>query len=559
MALKKPVGVWPRCRRALYWTHRWLGVGGCLLFVMWFISGVVMMYVAFPALTDDERLAGLSPLRIDATTLGPEAALAALPATARELPPRQLLLERLAAGPQAGPVWRIIDGQGRRHLVSARSGQALVPVDAATATAIARDFATSTASTSASASTSSPDLHPSVGATAEQTASPRFVETLERDQWTVPNGLNGLRPFHRIAIDDPAGTELYVSAVSGEVVRDTTRHERFWNWLGAVPHWIYFTPVRADPPLWRDVVLWISGLCIVSAVTGLVIGILRLRLRGRYRNGRVTPYGGWFAWHHVAGLIGGLFLLTWIVSGWLSMDPNRWFQRAPPDVEATNRFADLAGSSAGAALRGLDWPALVTALNAGPLADDRSGRELRLLPFGGRWLAQVRSAQGQATVLDPRTGTAPVITRSDILQAAQRYRPRVDITGITVLAQEDAHWYSHHQARSVPVWRVVFADEAGTWLHVSPATGQIVGVSDARSRTRRWLFNGLHSLDFPWLIHHRPAWDLVVWLLSIAGTLVSVSGVVIGWRRLRKDLGARPAASATSARPAGRATATEPP
>ena len=29
----------------------------CLLFAMWFVSGVVMMYVAFPQLTTRERLA----------------------------------------------------------------------------------------------------------------------------------------------------------------------------------------------------------------------------------------------------------------------------------------------------------------------------------------------------------------------------------------------------------------------------------------------------------------------------------------------------------------------
>ena len=45
---------WPRIRHWLYWTHRWLGIGGCLLFVMWFASGVVMMYVGYPNLTDEE-------------------------------------------------------------------------------------------------------------------------------------------------------------------------------------------------------------------------------------------------------------------------------------------------------------------------------------------------------------------------------------------------------------------------------------------------------------------------------------------------------------------------
>jgi hypothetical protein len=33
---------------------------------------------------------------------------------------------------------------------------------------------------------------------------------------------------------------------------------------------------------------------------------------------------------------------------------------------------------------------------------------------------------------------------------------------------------------------------------------------------------------------YRPAWDIVVWLLSILGTIVSASGVVIGWRYLKR-------------------------
>ena len=34
------------------------------------------------------------------------------------------------------------------------------------------------------------------------------------------------------------------------------------------------------------------------------------------------------------------------------------------------------------------------------------------------------------------------------------------------------------------------------------------------------------------LLAYRPAWDLVVIVLSLAGLVISVSGVVIGWRRL---------------------------
>lgn len=489
-------GWWPRCRRALYWTHRWLGIAGCLLFAMWFVSGIVMMYVGFPVLTDEERLVGLAQLRTDGVRIAPEQALAALPPLVRGQQPRRIALEMLSAGAQAGPVWRIVDVTGRRHAFSARDGRALQATDAAQAEAIARVFSGRPGA--------------------------RFAETLERDQWTVPDGLDPLRPLHRVEVDDDAGTELYVSAVTGEVVRDTTRAERFWNWLGAVPHWIYFTPLRANPPLWRDVVLWVSGACIVSAVTGIVIGVLRMRMRVRYRNGRMTPYSGWLAWHHVVGLVGGLFVLTWIVSGWLSMDPNRWFQRTTPEAVG---LAQHQGTVDGGAA-----PWLPAALFTSP----PGARELQVLWFSGRPLLQWRDGEGVITVVDPTTGEPPRIAQADVEAAARRIKPETPLERITLLTQEDAHWYGHHRPRTLPVWRVAFADDARTWLHIDPANGQLLGSSDNTSRLRRWLFNAAHVLDFPWLIQHRPAWDSVVWLLSALGVMVSLSGVVIGWRRLRR-------------------------
>jgi uncharacterized iron-regulated membrane protein len=84
------------------------------------------------------------------------------------------------------------------------------------------------------------------------------------------------------------------------------------------------------------------------------------------------------------------------------------------------------------------------------------------------------------------------------------------------------------------VWRVQFDDPARSRIYIDQASGQVVGSNDGHSRLRRWLFNAAHSLVFPWLIQYRPAWDLVVWLLSIVGAVASASGVVIGWRRLRR-------------------------
>jgi len=42
-----------KAKRFLYLFHRWLGVGLCLWFALLFVSGVIMMYVEYPELTED--------------------------------------------------------------------------------------------------------------------------------------------------------------------------------------------------------------------------------------------------------------------------------------------------------------------------------------------------------------------------------------------------------------------------------------------------------------------------------------------------------------------------
>src|SRR5512138_368568 len=57
--------------------HRWLGVAFCLLFAMWFATGIVMHFVPFPSLDETERFAGLAP--VDGARVGidpPDAAKA---------------------------------------------------------------------------------------------------------------------------------------------------------------------------------------------------------------------------------------------------------------------------------------------------------------------------------------------------------------------------------------------------------------------------------------------------------------------------------------------------
>lgn len=78
-------------------------------------------------------------------------------------------------------------------------------------------------------------------------------------------------------------------------MQDTTRGARLGAYLGAIPHWLYFTPLRANGPLWAEVVVWLSGSGTVMSILGLIAGVWRYSPSKRYRfpaGASSIPYSG---------------------------------------------------------------------------------------------------------------------------------------------------------------------------------------------------------------------------------------------------------------------------
>ena len=69
--------------RALILVHRWLGILFCLLFAMWFASGIVMHFVPFPSLTEAERIDGLAAIEASPDLRSPAEAAGAVKDAAR--------------------------------------------------------------------------------------------------------------------------------------------------------------------------------------------------------------------------------------------------------------------------------------------------------------------------------------------------------------------------------------------------------------------------------------------------------------------------------------------
>jgi hypothetical protein len=123
--------------------------------------------------------------------------------------------------------------------------------------------------------------------------------------------------------------------------------------------------------------------------------------------------------------------------------------------------------------------------------------------------------------------------------------PGARIVGAALVTEYDDYYYSrHNRHRPLPAYRVEFADPESTWFYVDWTSGAVVLRYTRAARVQRWLYNGLHSLDFSFLTRRGAAWDGVVIALSLAGFAFAATAVAVGWRRIRRSRRPTPAINA---------------
>jgi hypothetical protein len=75
--------------KLLLTLHRWIGVGLCVLFLLWFPSGIGMMYWGMPSVTAHDRLARAPAIDASRVRLSPNEAVEK---TGENRPPAQVRL-----------------------------------------------------------------------------------------------------------------------------------------------------------------------------------------------------------------------------------------------------------------------------------------------------------------------------------------------------------------------------------------------------------------------------------------------------------------------------------
>ncbi len=499
--------------------HRWLGIGFCLLFIVWFASGIVMMYARMPRLTNEERLIRLENLDFRAAKLSPNEAFAKLNET--EIPTTVRL------GMFNGrPIYRFQIKQLWKT-VFADSGEVLNAISADNSVIIAKSF------------------YP------EHAEKIAFLQTLEdADQWTLSSAIRRLKPLHQLALNDEAGSQIYVSSQTGEVVLKTDSRGRFWGYVGAVLHWIYFTPLKKHSEVWNWTIVIISFIGSLMCLMGIVIGLWRFSMSKRFqRKTSHTPYRGDKRLHHWLGMIFGLFTFTWILSGMFSMNPFDWSPSKSPskehlEVVRGGKF-DLAKFQ-------------VPPLKAQQIyADSFKIKELELSQFRGKpYYFAVETPQVlvdtnwsntdfagylasetkmRQMFLNAETGeTLTEFAPETFEKIAVEAMPNAKIIEQTWLKEYDNYYYAQkNDGKNLPVLRVKYDDEKSTWLYFDPQLGKIALKHESLSRVERWLYQGLHSLDFPMFYQSRPLWDIILILLSSGGIWLSWTAVKLSWVRVK--------------------------
>lgn len=220
--------------------HIWLGWIVGIPFLVWTVSGLLMVWKPIEEVRGNHLMAEPKPMRMAGVLVPP--ALAGVPLQSLDLAQRA-----------SGPRWVITLPDGTARLASAETGALLPPLSAADATA-------------------------EVMARYRGTAKVRSVSRTDPDK--PPIDLRRPIAAWQVAMDD--GTHFYVDAASGEVVAKRTAWWRLYDFMWGLH--------IMDPQTREDTHNpWVIGFGIVSLLTTiLALIMLPLTIRRRKRREKIT-------------------------------------------------------------------------------------------------------------------------------------------------------------------------------------------------------------------------------------------------------------------------------
>ena len=487
-------------RKIISGIHNILGLVLCVLFLMWFVSGIVMIYHSFPRASQEYKLRRQQPL--SAGNMVPVDSLrTVLPDTAKL---RSMSVEMRFDRPVVQ-----MRGEG---VPSALYIDNLERVE---------DFDEAVRQKTIQLWCSAPI---------------QKVDTLHKvDQW-IPFGRNNDEmPVYKYYFDDKEAHQLYMTSKDGKVLQFTDKDSRFWAWLGAIPHWVYFTSFRQHQELWIEFVKWSAGIGCIMCLMGFILAFIdwkKQKNKGFFH----SPYRKrWYKWHFVSGVVFGLFAITFAFSGMMSLrDIPDWLKKAPKTERKARggMFPSRMSSMLPLNTYKLDYRQILSQSDSVKSITWASWNKYPYYKVQYNY-SSVNIDASDSTQIKVFELTEDMVRKDVARQLGDSVQWTMDL-----LTTEDADYYGRRKERiPLPVYRIVVDDNMHTHMYYSPQTLRKQTVDDD-GRTRRFLYSGLHSLNIKFLTDRPILWNIVMYTLMFGGTFLSLTGIVLSvkWiiRKIKK-------------------------
>lgn len=475
---------------SIYTIHRILGTLLSILFLIWFLSAFVMMYHSFPRITTEKIKQKYEEIK-------------------EPLPPIDSVLSRINANEKISQITLKREYGYTVFNIKTDKEEYFLPANQEEK---APEITEKYLHTVAHKWCKSPILK---------------VDTLnELDQW-IPHGqIKKELPVYKFSFDDSEKHELYLSSKSGKPLQFTTADARLWAWLGAIPHWVYFTQLRQHQTLWIG---FIIGSCLLGCfmlISGFWIGLRTLK-QARKKRKTFSPYRKkWYHWHYLTGMVFGITVFTFCFSGMMSI------VQIPQWISKTTLSQDP-----------------ILTLNAQPLLIDRTTdyreilnqykdvREIEWKRLGNLSYFAVRSGKDKYYLNAKDKNLTPIrVYASDAENIVRSIHPNDRLT-VTFLKHFETYYRDmsrmYKDKELLPVWKVEVENPEASCYYINPVSGDVKYVNRA-DRIKYWTYTALHRLRIQGLNSSPQLRKTILWILLLGGTAVSLSGVVLGVNYIRR-------------------------
>ncbi|MBK5720647.1 PepSY domain-containing protein [Dysgonomonas sp. Marseille-P4677] len=471
-----------------------LGTILSILFLLWFLTGFVMIYHNFPKINNIEKYRGLA--QID-TILGNDmdSLIADLSSSGQRI--ESFLLKSSTKGGfqieyKTEDNYFIVDGLGQ----------------------FTNRQSFSNIQSYASKVNSFPVLK---------------VDTLKKlDRWVPYDKHYADFPLYKFYFQDEDESELYVSSKTGEGIQYTNSDSRFWAWVGAIPHWLYIADLRHYTGLWKVIVIGLSGISSLVCVTGIIIAFRSFYKRYKRKKELKSPYKSIYKWHHILGFVFGAVIFTFAFSGMMSL------QKVPQWIIKTHN------------------PELVTNANQNPLVipPDKYPLDYKdvLVAYNGKiqkleWCMFGNIPYYKAVVNDSlfyldATSSDDIkelyLSENDIRNKISKIHPD-RVINIELMNDYDNYYIHKRHTYSLPVYKIIVDDSDESLYYIDPKTTE-TRYLNINMKVRKWTYQALHSFSVKYFLDRPILWNILMWVSMIGGTIVSITGVYLGFKFLKREI-----------------------